>query len=396
VRGVACAFVIAAALAASPALAAKRVPVTVVAAGGSPIARDVATALEGKGAYVDLATSSAAPASGMPFDQTKACIAEGRSLSFRLEYGAAIAALESCLERVGPGLSRPEGSVALSSLLIELGAAAVNAGERDRARSAFARLARLADPTAPDPSVHAPPVMQAWEDAKRSGEPPRSISVEASPPWTTVFIDGRAVSAGERVPLTQGPHFASADAAGFQPWSGTLLVDADTTRLPVRLVSLEPGARAASVRARAGSIAPNAPGAAEELTAAFGMAVVVVTGGRGTATSAVLLLPADAGKGGGATVGGRWTPAGGENPGDVIATGVSKKLGNRGGGGGRGWRPKRGTLYIAGGVLAGVLAAGAAATLLQPNEPGAGDKEGTVVWEPPPPPLPPHGKPNGL
>ena len=385
-------------LAATPVAAKGRVPVTVVAAGGSPIARDVATALERKGAYVDLAPSSPASPGSMPIEQTKACIAEGRALAFRLEYGAAIAALESCLERVGPGLSRPEGSAALSSLLIELGAAAVGAGERERARSAFSRLARLAEHTAPDPSVHAPPVMQAWDDARKNGDPPRSISIEATPPWTIVWIDGRAVSAGERVPLVQGPHFASADAAGFQPWSGTLLIDGDTTRLPIRLLSLEPEARAASVRARAGTIAPNAPGAAEELTAAFGMAVVVVAGGRGAATSAVLLLPAEAGKNG-ASVGGRWTPSGGENPGDVIATGVSKKIGGgrpSGGGGGSGWRPKNRTLYIAGGVLAGILVVGAGATLLQPGESSAGDKEGTVVWEPPPPPLPPHGEPDGL
>lgn len=399
-RGGAIALVLALSMWATPVFAAKRVPVTVVAAGGSPIAREVATALEAKGVFVDLVSTSASSNAPLPLEQTRACIGEGRSLAFRLEYGAAIAALESCLERVGPGLSRPDGAAALSSLLTELGAAAVGAGERERARSAFARLSRLADPTPPDPSVHPPPVMQAWEDARRGGEPPRSIAVEAMPPWTTVWIDGRAVTSGERVPLTQGPHFASADAAGFQPWAGTLLVEGDTVRLPVRLVSMDPESRAASVRARAGSMPPNAPGVADELTNAFGMAVVVVGGGRGVATTAVLLLPGDAGKGGGAKIGGRWTPSGGENPGNVIAMGVSKKIGGGGGGsssrGGPGRRPNRRTLYIAGGAIVGVLAAGAAATLLQPGDASNGDKEGSVVWEPPPPPLPPHGKPAGL
>lgn len=382
-------------VAAAPAEAAKsRTPVTVVAAGGSPIARDVATSLEKKGVYVDLAQGGGAPAPSIPLEPAKACIAEGRSLAFRLEYGAAIAALESCLERVGPALSRPEGQPALSSLFVELGAASVGAGERERARSAFARLARLPDPTPPDPSVHPPPVMQAWEDARRTGEPTSPIVVDATPPWTTVWIDGRAVTSGERLSLAQGPHFASADAAGFQPWSGILLVEGGNARLPVRLAPLDPDARAASVRARAGSIPPNAPGAAEELTSAFGMAVLVVGGGRGAATSGVLLLPSDPGKGGGATVAGRWTPASGENPADVIATGVSRQVGGRGGRtGDGGFRPGKRTLYIAGGTIAGILAVGAAATLLQPGDPGAGAKEGSVVWEPPPPPLPPHGKP---
>lgn len=377
---------------APPAVAKDRMPVTVVAAGGSPIARDVAIALEGKGVYVELAQGNGTPAPAMPLEPAKACIAEGRGLAFRLEYGAAIAALESCLERIGPGLSRPEGQPALSSLLVELGAAAVGAGERERARSAFARLARLPEPLAPDPSVHPPPVIQAWEEARRGGEATRALVVEATPPWTTVWIDGRAVNPGDRTSLAQGPHFASADAAGFQPWSGILLVDGNTARLPVRLAPLDPEARAASVRARAGSIPPSAPGAAEELTAAFGTAVVVV-GGRGAAMSGVLLLPADRGKGAGATVAGQWSTAGGdgENPADVIATGVSRQVG---GGGGIGFpRPGKRTLFIAGGTLAGILAAGAAATLLQPSDPGPGDKKGAVVWEPTAPPLPPHGKP---
>ena len=373
---------------AAPAAARSRVPVVVVPVGGSPLAREVASLLEAKGVFVELAPMPAPPPASLPVDQASACVREGHELAFRLEYGAAIAALESCLERVGPGLARPEGAPALSALLVELGAAAVGAGERERARSAFARLARLAAPVPPDPGVHPPPVMQAWEEARRGADAGRPVLVEAVPPWTDVWIDGRPVAPGERVTLSQGPHFASADAAGFAPWSGTLLVDADTARVPVRLVPLDREARAASVRARASTIPAGAPGAAEELTAAFSAAVVVVSGGRGGAASAVLLLPSDPGKGAGAAVGGRWSPAGEEPAASVIATGVARRLGAGG------FRVKKKTLYIAGGTLAGILAVGAAAALLSGGgDAPAGDKEGSVVWEPPPPALPPHGPP---
>lgn len=394
-RGIALAFLVALPLAAH----AKGGSVTVVAAGGTPLARDVAGQLERKGLYVELAPGGAAPAPAMPLDQAKACLSEGRQQAFRLEYGAAIAALESCLERLGPALARPEGQPALSALLVELGAAAVGAGERERARSAFTRLSHLPDATPPDPGVHPPPVMAAWEEAKRGNESMRSVTVEATPPWTTVWIDGRPATGGDRISVAQGPHFASAEAPGFQPWSGVLLVEGDTARLPVRLAPLDPEARAAAVRNRAAAIPPTAPGAAEELTAAFGMPVVVVAG-RGGTTNAILLLPAEPGKGG-AGVGGRWTPSGTDDPASVIATGVAKKIG-RGGGtdpigpkgpGRRGGFFTRERLYIAGGALAGVLAVGAAVTLLQPGDPAAGDKEGSVVWEPPPPPRPTHGPP---
>lgn len=389
-RGAVLAVLVLGATAASPRAArgADRMPVTVVPVAGSPLAREVAAALEKKGLVVDLAPSGAsAPAPALPFDQTRACIAEGRALAFRLEHGAAIASLESCLERHGPALSRPEGAGAMSALLVELGAAAVGAGERDRARSAFLRLARLPNAVEPDPSVQPPVVMKAWEEARRAVEPTRAILVEAVPPWTAIYVAGREVSPGERIPLAQGPHFASADAAGFLPWSGTLLVEGDTTRLPVRLLPLERDARAAAVRARAGTIPPGAAGAAEELTAAFGTAVVMVAGGRGVQTSGVLFVPAERG-GRAATVGGRFVPPAGSDPAEVIANGVARKLG------GSMRMPKRKTMLWAGGIAAGVLLVGAGAALLDGGGDGSGgDKTGSVVWEPGAPPVPPHGAP---
>ena len=378
-------------LAIAPAASAKeRTRIAVVPVNGSPVAREVMAELESRGFVPGLGGSaSAPPAAPLPLDAARTCVGEGRAQAFRLEYGAAIATLESCWERIGPALARPDGQAALSAILVELAAAAAGAEQRERARAAFTQLARLASPVPPDPSVHPPAVVALWEEVRRTGEPTRAVAIEAVPPWAVVFVDGRAVEPGARVPLGPGPHMASAEAPGFQPWSGMLLVEADTARLPVRLTSLERDARHAAVRSRVGwTLMPASPGAAEEITEAFGAPVLLVTG-RGSAAEALLLLPADPSAAQPATIGGRWSATGEPAPG-VIATGVARRLGGRRTGG-----PaiSRRPMLLGGGIAAALLAGGAAAAAIASQQPSPGDKTGTVIWEPPPPAHPPHQPP---
>lgn len=376
---VSCAAALAAlglALAPAPARAAKsKGVITVVPVGGAPMAREVSAELEKKGFVVERGGSLTEPPPPLPvpLEQGKACIAEGHALAFRLDFAAAIRVLTECEDRLGPSLARGEGTPVLSALLVELAAAAIAAGERDRARSTFVRLARIARATPPDPNVHPPDVIARWEEVRRTPEPTRPVLVEATPPWARVWIDGRPVEPGARIPLAVGPHYAVADAAGFAPWSGTLVLEPDSSKLSPRLVPLEGEERAASVRARAGwSIRPDDAGIADPLTDAFGGPVLLVG-----ATQAMLLLPRDPSRGAGAMVGGRFNAAG-EGAATVIARGVDRRLGGKSGSGDR----DRKGLYIAGGAALGVIAAGAAAATLLGNERTRNEKDGTVTWDP--------------
>lgn len=374
----AAALVVAAiALAPAPARAAKsKGVITVVPVGGAPMAREVSAELEKKGFVVERGGSLVEPPSPlpMPVEQGKACVAEGHALAFRLDFASAIRVLSECEDRLGPSLARGEGTPVLSALLVELAAAAIAAGERDRARAAFVRLARIARATPPDPNVHPPDVIARWEEVRRAPEPTRPVLVEATPPWARVWIDGRPVEPGARIPLAVGPHYAIADAAGFAPWSGTLVLEPDSSKLSPRLVPLDGEERAQSIRTRAGwSIRPDDAGIADPLTGAFGGPVLLVG-----STQAMLLLPRDPSRGRGAMVGGRFNAAG-EGAATVIARGVDRRLGGKGAGGDD--RDRRG-LYIAGGAALGVIAAGAAVATLLGQERTKNEKDGTVTWDP--------------
>lgn len=269
--------------------------ITVVPVGGAVMAREVSAELEKKGFQVERGGSLTEPPSPLPVpvEQGRACVAEGHALAFRLDFAGAIRVLTECEDRLGPALARGEGTPVLSALLVELAAAANAAGERDRARATFVRLARIGRATPPDPSVHPPDVIARWEEVRRSPEPTRPVLVEATPPWAQVWIDGRPVEPGSRIPLAVGPHYAIADAAGFAPWAGTLVLEPGSSKLSARLVPLEREERAQSIRARAGwSIRADDAGIADPLTDVFGGPVLLVG-----ATQAMLLLPGDVSRG---------------------------------------------------------------------------------------------------
>lgn len=364
--------------------------IAVVPVGGATIAREVAVELSQAGFTAELAQPGAAPVTAAPLEAAKACLDAGHQLAFRLDYPGATKALADCVDRHGAALAKPDGEAVLSALLVELAAAHLGAGNADRAKNEFVRLSRQADAAGPDPSVFPPEVVALWEEARKEAAPAHPVTVEGSPAWAVVFVDGRRVAAGDKLDLAPGAHFASADAAGFAPWSGTLTVEGDAAQ--VKLVPLEPDARRQSVRAAASSLPLGAPGLAEELTAAFGGPVLLVSSVKGS-PEGVLLLPADPTRGAaGAQVAGRWRPAGTQNPAHTIAIGASSRIAAPshrdtpvGATGPRGIvQPgaSHRTLYIVAGGVVGVLAVGAAALAASNQKAGSPSKSGTVTWEP--------------
>ncbi len=368
------ALLLSAVLVPAAALAREAKPfVIVVPVEGAPVAREVARELYELGHTVERGGSAAAPGPALapPVDAAKECVAEGHGLAFRLDFAGAIRRLSECEERFGGALARPEGVPALSALLVELAAASAGAGEKERARTAFAKLARLEGATPPDPALHPPEVIALWEEVKRDPGAARATSIEASPRWTKAWIDGRPVSAGTRAQLAPGPHFATAEAAGFTPFAGMVVVDAENARVSFRLAPLEDEARYRALQGASGWIfGPEDSDAAAVLTDAFNAPVLLVGGGAGKSPTAVLFLPATAGAP--ARVGGRWTGVGESAP-RTLAKNASRALGVRD-------EPRRRTLAYVGGAVAAVLAAGALATLAQPRT-RTGDKNGSVVFE---------------
>lgn len=386
-------------VAAAPAPARAATPrIAVVGPAGSTLARDVATELSQEGALTELALSP--EPTPVPLDAARACVDEGHQLAFRLDFPGALKALAGCADRFAPVLARPHASAVLSNLLSEIAAAAVGAGEAEQAKAAFARLARIPDAVAPDPSIYPPEVITFWQDAKTAtaATPPLSIALETQPAWATVYVEGQRLEPGDRAQLPPGRWPASAEAPGFAPWSGVLAVDATTARVAIRMTPLDAEARRAAVRAQAAEIPPAANGAADELVSAFGVPVVVVAATK--APDAVLVVPADRGRGTPAQIAAHLKPVASSNPARAIATAIHAKLAPERdhpiATGPTGPDPVPGpvgpvtpggihhtTLYIVGGAVLGVLAVGAGAyALSNSGKQSPGDKNGTVVWQP--------------
>lgn len=345
--------------------------VVVIPVDGAPIARDVAKQLSELGHTIERGGSVAPPAPMLaPIDAAKACVAEGHALAFRLDFAAAIRRLSDCDEKMGPSLARPEGIAALSALLVELASAAVAAGERERARTVLARLARLEGAVPPDPALQTPEVMALWEDVRREPAGARPAMIEMQPRWTKAWIDGRAVT-GKSLALAPGTHYALAEAAGYMPFASMIVVDAESPRVALRLTRLEEEAYYKAIGAASSWIfSPDDADAASVLTSAYNAPVLLVTS-RGP--RAVLLVPADLASGRPAREAGDWTVPPSESAARTLARNASRALGGD-------ESKNRNALYIGGGVVAAVLAAGAIAALAQPRT-RTGDKTGTIILE---------------
>lgn len=350
------------------------VRVAVVPVEGATLARAVTARLVEEGFAVERGGSFDPPASSLapPLDAVRACVTEGHALAFRLEFASAIRLLADCEAKLGPALARgPEGTAALSALLVELAAAAVAADDAGLGRTVFAQLARLEGAVPPDAAVHPPAVIAAWEEVRAQSAPTRTVSIEITPPWARVWVDGRPLGGAARLAVSPGSHYLLAEAAGHAPAALRVSGDAEGARWTVALEPLAPAARDASLRTNAGwSIGPGELSAPEILTSAFGMPVVMVSADRAT-----LFVPANAGAGTVARAAGNWVPGPGADADRVIARGVARALG-------KGPAVSRKTaLWIGGAAVLGAIGAGAAWALAGRNR-GAGEKDGTVVWEP--------------
>lgn len=348
--------------------------VAVVPVEGAPLARAVTARLIEEGFSVERGGSFDPPPSSHapPLEAVRTCVSDGHALAFRLEFASAIRLLAECEARLGPALARgPEGTAALSALLVELAAAAIASGDSARGQAAFAQLARLEGGVPPDAAVHPPAVIASWEETRRQTAASRTVTIEVMPPWARVWVDGRSLGGAARVSVAPGSHYLIAEAAGHAPAAIRVNADAEGARWSVSLEPLASAARDASLRSNAGwSIGPGDLSAPEVLTAAFGMPVVMVSGDRAT-----LFVPANAGAGTVARAAGSWVPGPGADADRVIARGVARALR-------RGPAVSRKTaLWIGGAAVLGALGAGAAWALAGRNR-GAGEKDGTVVWEP--------------